>query len=59
MGIRENLKKLIAKKLEENVSLERQIMENKAYIQGLQDSMKLLPGMVVALPSTHCGRVAP
>jgi hypothetical protein len=43
MGIRKNLQKLIAKKQEENVSLERQIMENKAYIQGLQDSMKFLP----------------
>jgi len=43
MGIRENLQKLINKKLEENMSLERQVMENKAYIQGLQDSMKLLP----------------
>jgi hypothetical protein len=43
MGIRENLQKLVAKKLEENVSLERQIMENRAYIQGLQDSMKFLP----------------
>jgi hypothetical protein len=43
MGIRENVQKLITKKLEENVSLEHQIMSNKAYIQGLQDSMKFLP----------------
>lgn len=43
MGIRENVQKLIGKKLEENAALERQLMENKAYIQGLQDSMKFLP----------------
>jgi hypothetical protein len=43
MGIRENLQKLITKKLEENANMELQIRENKAYIQGLQDSMKLLP----------------
>jgi hypothetical protein len=43
MGIRENVQKLIAKKLDENVVLEHQIMSNKAYIQGLQDSMKFLP----------------
>jgi hypothetical protein len=43
MGIRENLQKLILKKLEEVSAMELQIRETKAYIQGLQDSMKLLP----------------
>jgi hypothetical protein len=43
MGIRENIQKLITKKLEENATMELQLKENKAYIQGLQDSMKLLP----------------
>jgi hypothetical protein len=43
MGIRENLQKLVAKKAEEITALELQIREAKAYIQGLQDSMKLLP----------------
>ena len=43
MGIRENLQKLIVKKLEEIAALELQLRETKAYIQGLQDSMKLLP----------------
>ncbi len=43
MGIRENLQKLVAKKLEEISSLELKIKEANAYIQGLQDSIKLLP----------------
>jgi len=43
MGIRENLQKLVAKKLEEISSLELQVKEANAYIQGLQDSIKLLP----------------
>jgi hypothetical protein len=43
MGIRENLQKLIVRKLEEVTALELQIRETKAYVQGLQDSMKLLP----------------
>ena len=43
MGIRENLQKLVAKKQEEIAALALKITETKAYIQGLQDSMKLLP----------------
>ena len=43
MGIRENLQKLVSKKLEEISALELQVKEAKAYIQGLQDSIKLLP----------------
>ncbi len=43
MGIRENLQRLISKKQEEIAALELKITETKAYIQGLQDSMKLLP----------------
>jgi hypothetical protein len=43
MGMRENLQKLISKKQEEIATLELRITETKAYIQGLQDSMKLLP----------------
>ncbi|MFI5090891.1 MAG: hypothetical protein ACHP7P_12605 [Terriglobales bacterium] len=43
MGIRENFQKLINKKQEEIASLELQIREAKAYVQALQDSMKLLP----------------
>ena len=43
MGIRENLQKLVSKKLEEISVLELQVKEAKAYIQGLQDSIKLLP----------------
>jgi hypothetical protein len=43
MGIRENLQKLVAKKLEEISALELQIKETRAYIQGLQDSIRLLP----------------
>lgn len=43
MGIRENFQKLINKKQQEVTELELQIREAKAYIQGLEDSMKLLP----------------
>jgi len=43
MGIRENLQKLISKKQEEVAALELKSTETRAYIQGLQDSMKLLP----------------
>src|SRR5437870_11893144 len=43
MGIREKFQKLLTKKQEEIVALEHQIREAKAYVQGLQDSMKLLP----------------
>jgi hypothetical protein len=43
MGVRENLQKLLTKKLEEITTLELQAREARAYVQGLQDSMKLLP----------------
>ena len=43
MGIRENLQRLVTKKQEEIASLELKITEARAYIQGLQDSIKLLP----------------
>jgi hypothetical protein len=43
MGIRDNFQKLINKKQEEIANLELQAREARAYIQALQDSMKLLP----------------
>jgi hypothetical protein len=43
MGIRENVQKMIDKKQGEIDALELQVKEARAYIQGLQDSMKLLP----------------
>ena len=43
MGLRENFQKLIDKKQQEVSELELQIREAKAYIQALEDSMKLLP----------------
>ena len=43
MGLRENFQKLIDKKQQEIRALEMQVREASAYIQALQDSMKLLP----------------
>lgn len=43
MGLRENFQKLIDKKQQEIRNLEMQMVEANAYIQALQDSMKLLP----------------
>ncbi|MFZ0732211.1 MAG: hypothetical protein WAM79_07805 [Candidatus Sulfotelmatobacter sp.] len=43
MGLRENFQKLIDKKQQEIKALEIQVREANAYIQALQDSMKLLP----------------
>jgi hypothetical protein len=43
MGLRENFQKLIDKKQQEINVLEIQLREASAYIQALQDSMKLLP----------------
>ena len=43
MGVRENFQKLMDKKQQEIRSLELQLREANAYIQALQDSMKLLP----------------
>jgi hypothetical protein len=43
MRIRENFQKLANKKLQEVQELELRIREAKAYIQALEDSMKLLP----------------
>ena len=43
MGIRENFQKLVNKKQQEVTELELRIREAKAYIQALEDSMKLLP----------------
>lgn len=43
MGIRENFQKLINKKEEEIAGLELRIREGRAYLQALQDSIKLLP----------------
>ncbi len=43
MRVRENFQKLINKKRQEVTELELQIREAKAYIQALEDSMKLLP----------------
>jgi hypothetical protein len=43
MGLRENFQKLIDKKQLEIRGLELQMREAQAYIQALQDSMRLLP----------------
>lgn len=43
MGIRENFQKLIDKKLQEIRDLQLQMEKAEAYVQALQDSMKLLP----------------
>jgi hypothetical protein len=43
MGLRENFQKMIDKKQQEIRGLEMQLREASAYIQALQDSMKLLP----------------
>src|ERR1017187_10354721 len=43
MGLRDNFQKLIDKKQQEIRNLEIQMREASAYIQALQDSMKLLP----------------
>jgi len=43
MGLRENFQKLVNKKEQEVTELELRIREAKAYIQALEDSMKLLP----------------
>ncbi len=43
MGLRENFQKLTDKKQQEIRSLEMQLREASAYLQALQDSMKLLP----------------
>ena len=43
MGAREGLQRLIDKKEAEIADLEIRVREGKAYIQALQDSMKILP----------------
>jgi hypothetical protein len=43
MGLRDNFQKLIDRKQQEIRALEMQLREASAYIQALQDSMKLLP----------------
>jgi len=43
MGARESLQRLIDKKQAEVSDLEMRIREGRAYIQALQDSMKVLP----------------
>ncbi|NYF53034.1 hypothetical protein [Tunturiibacter gelidoferens] len=43
MGIRENFQKLVERKQNEIRELEMRIRESNAYIQALQDSIKLLP----------------
>lgn len=43
MSLRDNFQKLIDKKQQEIDNLELQLREANAYIQALQDSMKLLP----------------
>jgi len=43
MGLRENFQRLVDKKQQEIRALEMQLREASAYIQALQDSMKLLP----------------
>lgn len=43
MGIRENLQKLVDRKMQEIEELERSIRDAQLYLQGLQDAMKALP----------------
>lgn len=43
MGLREELQKRIERKQEEIVELQTQIREAGAYLQGLQDTLKLIP----------------
>jgi hypothetical protein len=43
MGIRDNFQRLIEKKQDESRELEIRMRETNAYIQALQDSMRLLP----------------
>lgn len=62
MGAREKVEKLIKKKEEEIVGLEKQINDTRIYIQALQDSIKLLPreyknGVSIKLrPGSMCYR---
>jgi hypothetical protein len=53
MGLRGNFQKLIDKKQQEIRSLEIQLREATAYIQALQDSMKLLPRDADSPESEH------
>jgi hypothetical protein len=53
MGLRENFQKLIDKKQQELRDLEIQVREGNAYIQALQDSMKLLPRDLDGSESEH------
>jgi len=43
MGLRESFQKLVEKKQEEIRDLEIQVREARAYVQALQDSVRLLP----------------
>jgi hypothetical protein len=43
MGARESIQRLIDKKQQELMDLQMQIREGSAYIQALQDSLRLLP----------------
>jgi hypothetical protein len=43
MGLRDELQKRIDRKAEENAEYERKIRENNAYMQALQETIKLLP----------------
>jgi len=53
MGLRGNFQKLIDKKQQEIRDLEIQLREANAYIQALQDSMKLLPKDAETAAETH------
>jgi hypothetical protein len=53
MGLRGNFQKLIDKKQQEIRALEIQLREAAAYIQALQDSMKLLPRDVEGRSEEH------
>ena len=53
MALRDNFQKLIDKKQQEIRGLELQLREASAYIQALQDSMKLLPREVDAGKTEH------
>jgi hypothetical protein len=53
MGLRDNFQKLIDKKQQEIRGLELQLRETNAYIQALQDSMKLLPRETDAEKTEH------
>lgn len=43
MGVKENLQKMVDRKIQEIEQLEQSIRDARLYLQGLQDAMKALP----------------